>query len=124
MGPCSEPTAGKNVPLVPSLLNKFIASTNFGPFEAQLNGDFVGRRYVTYLNDLSVPSTFLLGLEASYTCDKLSSDYLHSLKFSINVTNLNDEKGVSTAVVTGLSGGYQAYPIAPRMVFFSVGAAL
>ena len=59
-------TGGKWVPLTPKWLNKTIASVNFGPFEAQVSGDYIGRRYVTYLNDLSVKSTFLVGLEASY----------------------------------------------------------
>ena len=40
----------------------------------------------------------------------------------VNVSNLNDERGVSTAVVTGNSGGYQAYPIAPSMVFVTLQA--
>jgi iron complex outermembrane receptor protein len=29
-------------------------------------------------------------------------------------------KGVSTAVVTGNSGGYQAFPIPPRMFFLTL----
>jgi iron complex outermembrane receptor protein len=117
-------TAGKQVPLTPNWLNKFIFSTNFGPFEAQLNGDLVGKRYVTYLNDLSVKSTFVTGLEGSYAFD-LPKDYaVNNLKLSLNVTNLGDTKGVSTAVVTGASGGYQAYPIAPTMYFVTLDATL
>jgi iron complex outermembrane recepter protein len=114
--------AGKNVPLVPSLLEKFVASANYGPLEAQINGDFVGRRYVTYLNDLSVPSTFILGLEASYVFNLPENDFVHGLKLSGNITNLADVKGISTAVVTSASGGYQAYPIAPRMFFLTLSA--
>jgi outer membrane receptor protein involved in Fe transport len=116
--------AGKVVPLVPSLLNKFIASVNFGNFDAQLSGDLVGKRYVTYLNDLSVPSTFQLGLEAGYNFDLPADSFIHKLKLSGNVTNLNNITGVSTANVTGPSGGYTAYPIAPRMGFVTVEAGL
>ncbi len=115
------PIAGKNVPLEPNWLYRFIASTNFGPFEAQLSGDYVGRRDVTYLNDLSVNSTFLLGLEASYTLDQ-PFDAVQQIKISGNITNLTDTKGVSTAVVTGASGGYQAYPLPPRMFFVTLAA--
>jgi iron complex outermembrane receptor protein len=62
-------TGGKQVPATPNWMNKFVAGANFGPFEAQLIGDYVGRRYATYLNDLSVKSTFQLGLQASYAFD-------------------------------------------------------
>ncbi len=118
------PISGKQVPLTPSWLNKFVVSANFGAFEAQFSGDFVGKRYVTYTNDMSVDSTFQMGLEASYTFEMPDGDMLHSLKLSGNVTNLGNIKGISTAVVTGASGGYQGYPIAPRMGFVTIGAAL
>ena len=117
------PTAGKQVPLTPTWLYKYILSTNYGPFEAQINGDYVGRRYVTYLNDLSVGGTFLMGLEASWALPHpFDGDFLKDLKVSVNVSNLAGIHGVSTAVVTGNSGGYQAYPVAPRMAFLTVGA--
>jgi iron complex outermembrane receptor protein len=115
-------TAGKVVPLTPDWLNKFIASTTFGPFEAQLNGDYIGKRYVTYLNDLSVPATFELGLEASYRLTIEPGAIIKSARVSANVTNLGGITGISTAVVTGNSGGYQGYPIAPRMFFMTLAA--
>jgi iron complex outermembrane receptor protein len=115
--------AGKQVPLTATWLYKFILSTNFGPFEGQFTGDYVGKRPVTYLNDLSVGSTFVLGLEASYTFDgDMFGGYLREFKLSGNVTNLADIKGVSTAVVTSNSGGYQAYPLPPRMGFVTLAA--
>jgi outer membrane receptor protein involved in Fe transport len=107
-------TAGKWVPLTPDWLERFIASANFGPFQGQVSGDYIGRRYVTYLNDLSVPGTFQLGLEASYRFDTTGTP-LKGAKLSLNATNLTNTKGVSTAVVTSASGGYQGYPIAPPM---------
>ena len=117
------PIAGKQVPLTPDWLNKFILSTNFGRFEAQVNGDYVGRRPVTYLNDLSVGGTFLTGLEASYLFDRpFGAGVVKDIKVSANVTNLDGIRGVSTAVVTSNSGGYQAYPIAPRMGFITIAA--
>lgn len=48
---------------------------------------------------------------------------MKSSRVSLNITNLNDERGVSTAVVTGPSGGYQAFPLAPRQVFVTLQAA-
>ncbi|HTW34482.1 MAG TPA: TonB-dependent receptor [Rhizomicrobium sp.] len=114
------PTAGKVVPLTPDWLEKFILSTNFGPFEAQINGDYIGQRYVTYTNDLHVNPTFQMGLETSYLLEIPDGYYVHQLKFSLNMTNIGDTKGVETPVVTGASGGYAEYPIAPRMWFFTV----
>ncbi len=115
-------TANKWVPGTPDWLNKFVASTNFGPFEAQLNGDYVGRRYATYLNDLSIKPTFIMGLEASLKLTVPPGSWVRSAKLSVNVTNLADTKGVSTVVVTSASGGYQAYPLAPRMGFVTLEA--
>ena len=47
---------------------------------------------------------------------------IEDIKIAANVTNLGGIRGVSTAVVTSNSGGYQAYPIAPRMGFLTVSA--
>lgn len=116
-------TGGKQVPLTPKWLYKAILSTQLGAFEAQVTGDYVGRRPVTYLNDLSVSSTFLTGFEASYLFTRPFGG-LADLKLAVNVTNLADIKGVSTAVVTSNSGGYQAFPIAPRMFFVTLSAHL
>ncbi|HUO22397.1 MAG TPA: TonB-dependent receptor [Caulobacteraceae bacterium] len=122
--PAVVPTAGKWVPLTPDWLEKFIVSTNWGPFEAQLNGDYIGRRFVTYTNDLSVPATFQVGLEASYAFTVPQISAIKSAKISLNVTNLGNTKGISTAVVSGATAtqGYTAYPIAPTMGFVTLQA--
>lgn len=121
--PVTVDTGGKWVPLTPDWLNKTIASVNLGPFEAQLSGDYVGRRYVTYLNDLQVKANFQVGLEASYRFDTPAINWMKGAKISANIVNLGDTKGISTAVVTSNSGGYQGYPIAPRMFFVTLDAS-
>ena len=115
-------TGGKQVPLTPKWLNKTILSTSWGGFDAQISADYVGERYVTYLNDLSVKSTFLIGLQASYQFELDRSGWMKALQVSANITNLFDRKGVSTATVTGNSGGYTAFPLAPRQGFVTVSA--
>ena len=120
--PVVVPIAGKSVPLTPDWMSKTILTTTWGPFEGQLTGDYVGRRFVTYLNDLSVPSTFLVGLHASYSVDPSFLHWARTAKISLNVTNLGNTKGVSTVTVTSASGGYQAYPIAPTMGFVTLQA--
>jgi iron complex outermembrane recepter protein len=118
------PIAGKQVPVVPNWLNKFILSTNWDGFEAQVNGDFIGRRYATYTDDIKVGSAFLTGLEASYTFDEGTVELLKKLKISGNITNLADIRGVSSITVTSPNGGFQGFPIPPRMFFVTIGAAL
>lgn len=124
--PVVVPIAGKQVPITPDWMEKFIASTTWGGFEAQLNGDYVGRRYATYLNDIAIPGQFQLGLEASYTFDDVGVEAIERLRISGNITNLTDEKGVADISVPGspASGGYTYYPLAPRMYFVTISAAL
>jgi outer membrane receptor protein involved in Fe transport len=125
------PIAGKRVPLTPDWMNKFILSAEYGPFEAQLSGDYVGKRYAEYLNQFQVASTFQLGLQASYKFDVSHTNLLKSAKLSVNVTNLNDEKGVSTispgsvsiTSTGGFTTGYSTFPLAPRQVFVTLQAA-
>ncbi len=115
-------TSGKNVAADPKWTDKVVLSANYGPWEGQLTGDYVGSRYATYLNDQSVGSTFVMGLQASYTMNQAFWDNEpRAIKFSLNVTNLNDEKGWSTIGVTQ-SGNFTAYPVAPRMFFGTVAA--
>ncbi len=118
--PVLVPTAGKFVPNSPEWLNKFVAATNFGPFSAQLVGDYVGKRYATYTNDLSVKSYFLLGLQASYSFETPSSSILKSPRISLNVTNLADKKGDLEVVVGQPTNTFNTYPIPPRQVFVTL----
>lgn len=118
------PIAGKQVPVVPQWMNKFILSTNWGAFDAQVSGDFIGKRFATYTNDLKVGSQFMMGLQASYAFDMGDAGWVKQFKISGNVTNLTDTKGISTAVVTGANGGFQGFPIPPRMFFATLSAQL
>jgi iron complex outermembrane recepter protein len=120
--PVTVATGGKSVPLMPKWLNKTIARVNYGRFDAQISGDYVGKRFVTYLNDLSVKSMMLVDLQAGYTFDMADKGLVKGLRVTGNVTNLFDKKGVSTAGVTSNSGGYTAFPQAPRMGYLTVSA--
>jgi iron complex outermembrane receptor protein len=120
--PVTVATGGKYVPLTPKWMNKTIARFNYGKFDAQISGDYVGRRYVTYLNDLSVKGLMLVDLQAGYTFDMPATGMVKGLRLSANVTNLFDKKGVSTASVTSNSGGYAAFPQPPRQGFVTLSA--
>ena len=117
------PTAGKTVPGNPNWLNKFVVSVDYGPVSAQFSGDYAGKRFTTYTNDLSVPSTFLMGLQGEYRFDTVPGTFLKDMKLRVNVTNLANSKGADTVVIGAASGTYNFYPIAPRMVFAGLSAS-
>jgi iron complex outermembrane receptor protein len=117
------PTKGKSVPASPEWMNKFILSANYGAFAAQLSGDYVGRRYATYTNDLSVKGYFTLGLQASYDFAVPETYMIKDLRLSANITNLLDEKATSSLVVGAATNTYNTYPLPPRMAFVTVSAS-
>lgn len=112
------PTKGKWVLDSPDWLNKTVASVNYGGFEGQLIGDYVGRRFATYLNDLQAKSYFTLELEAGYRFPQVS--VFKAPKVSLNVTNITDTKGVSSFGNTNASGSYTAFPLPPTQWFLTL----
>ncbi|MFC5511672.1 TonB-dependent receptor [Massilia jejuensis] len=121
-GTTTVPTAGKTVPNTPEWMNKFIATLKAGAdIEIQLHGDYVGKRYATYTNDLNVGSYFLLGLNVSGKVP-LTTSLLKNMRWSVNVTNLANRKGVLQPNVGQAGGSYATYPIPPRMGFFNLKA--
>ncbi|OAN66105.1 TonB-dependent receptor [Sphingomonas sp. TDK1] len=115
------PTCGKQVPGSPKWMNKSVATLSLGAFEAQVTGDYVGRRYATYANDTSVKSYFLTSLRVAA---KLPSELvrLKKAELSLNVTNLADVGGWSTISVGSATNSYSVYPIAPRQFFVTLSA--
>jgi len=116
------PTCGKQLPGTPKWMNKTVATVAAGPFEAQVIGDFVGRRFSTFSNDASVKSYFLTSLRIAA---RLPENILplRKAEIALNVTNLTDEKGVSTLSIGSATNSYSAYPIAPRQWFLTFSAA-
>lgn len=119
-GATTVKTAGKNVPASPEWMNKSVLSGKFGQFDFQLSGDYVGDRFATYTNDLSVDGYFVAGLQAGYRFVLPAASPLKSARLSLNVTNLTDIEATSTLVVGAASGTYNTYPISPRMVFLNL----
>jgi iron complex outermembrane receptor protein len=116
------PTAGKVVPGAPAWMNKFVATASFGDYEAQLIGDYIGKRYATYTNDLWVDSYFMMSLAVSAKLPLPANSMMKNARVRLNILNLNQESGASVVVVGAASGTYNTYPIAPRQFFLSVGA--
>ncbi|AIY41634.1 TonB-dependent receptor [Collimonas arenae] len=114
-------TAGKTVPGAPTWMNKFVATATVAGVEVQLIGDFVGKRYATYTNDLHVSSYFLMGLNLSGKLPYMGS-LLKNPRWNFNVANLANRQGVLEVVVGAASGTYNTYPIPPRQAFLTLKA--
>ncbi|WP_432379954.1 TonB-dependent receptor [Duganella sp. P38] len=114
------PTAGKKVPGSPEWMDKFVATLNLADTEFQLGGDYVGKRYATYTNDLQVKSYFLMNLGVSGKLPFLNGGWVKNARYRLNVTNLADRKGDLNVVVGAASGTYNTFPIAPRQGFLTL----
>jgi iron complex outermembrane receptor protein len=112
-------TADKTVPGSPDWMNKFVATANFGSIETQLTGDFVGRRFATYTNDLSIPSYFLLGLNVAGKLP-VPTGFLKNARWNVGVTNLANHQGILQLSSYAASGSYAAYMIPPRQGFLTL----
>ncbi|CAN5183536.1 TonB-dependent receptor [soil metagenome] len=113
------PTAGKKVPGSPTWLNKTVVSANYSIFDAQLIGDYMGKRYATYTNDLSVPAYFTMAGRIAATIP-LEGAFVRKATISLNVTNITDKRAASTLSIGAASGTYNAFPLAPRQWFGTV----
>ena len=116
------PTCGKQTPGSPKWLNKTVATLDLGPVEAQLIGDYVGRRFATYTNDTQVPSFFLASLRIAARLPA-SVARLSKAELALNVTNLGEAHGWSTVSIGSATNSYSAYPIAPRQFFVTLSGA-
>ena len=116
------PTCGKQLPGTPKWMNKTVATVAVGPIEAQLIGDYVGRRFSTFTNDASVKSYFLTSLRVAARLPE-NIVPLRKVELALNITNLTDKKGVSTLSIGSATNSYSAYPIAPRQWFLTLSAA-
>ncbi|WP_343732316.1 TonB-dependent receptor [Duganella sp.] len=113
-------TAGKKVPGSPEWMDKFVATWTVADTEIQLSGDYVGKRYATYTNDLSVKSYFLTNLGVSGKLPFLNGGWLKNARYRLNVTNLTNKEGDLNVVVGAASGTYNTFPIAPRQGFLTL----
>ena len=119
-GAAVVPTAGKKVPGSPEWMNKSVATLNVADTEFQLIGEYVGKRYATYTNDLHVPSYFLMSLGVSGKLPFLDGGIVKNARYRVNVTNLADRMGSLNVVVGAADKTYNTFPIAPRQGFLTV----
>lgn len=106
---------GKKVPNYPPFMYKGNLSYFIGPFTAQLDVTFMGRRYLSYTNDTSVPSYWLENLNFSYDLEKISA--FSDAKLTFSIYNLSNKTYVANMGELGnpLSGDQATLQVgAPR----------
>ncbi len=113
-------TKGRKVPGAPAWLNKTVATLSVAPFDVQLIGDYLGKRYATFTNDLSVGGYFTLSGRIGFDVPLGEGFVAKKMTISLNVTNITDKKAESTLSVGAASGTYNFFPLAPRQVFGTV----
>ncbi|KQU56038.1 TonB-dependent receptor [Sphingomonas sp. Leaf339] len=116
------PTAGRKVPGSPDWLNKTVATLHGEGVELQVIGDYIGRRYATYTNDLKVDGYFTLSGRLGFDMPVGEAGIAKKLSVSLNVTNITNKKAASTISVGAASGTYNFFPLAPRQVFATISA--
>jgi hypothetical protein len=113
-------TAGKIVPGDPTWMDKFYVDANYENADLRLIGNYIGRRYATYTDDMSVGAYRQFDLQMSYTVDDNIIPDVKDLQLAFNITNLTNTKAFSTVSVGYATNTYAAYPLAPREYFFTV----
>ena len=92
-------------------------SVGHGILDAQLIGDYIGRRYATYTNDLSVAGYFTLAGQVGATIPLDRRMIAKALHVSVNVTNITNRKAASSLSIGSPTNTYSVFPLAPRQVF-------
>ncbi|MCJ1961503.1 TonB-dependent receptor [Novosphingobium mangrovi (ex Hu et al. 2023)] len=110
-------SGGKSVVDQPEHLINGEISYDDGTFIGRAHVNYQSKRYATYENDLSFKGRALVDLTVGYRVN--SDDALDGTEIQLNVTNVTDEKYVSTI---GQSGGYQASYAPGDWQYFMVGA--
>jgi outer membrane receptor protein involved in Fe transport len=121
-GKTTVATSGKVVPGAPEWMNKLVATYTSGNTEVQVIGDYMGKRYATYTNDLAVGGNTQWSLGVTQKLGNVSADLLKNMKLRLNVQNLTNTTGASSVVVGAASGTYNTYPLAPRAYYLTFSA--
>ncbi len=117
------PTSGKKVPGSPEWLNKTVATLNVAPVELQLIGDYLGKRYATFTNDLSVGGYYTMSARIAADIPLSTGLFVRKMTVALNVTNLTNKRAESTLSIGAASGTYNFFPLADRQVFGTVSVA-
>ena len=117
-----QPTAGKTVVDTPEHMAKGEITYDDGRFMARVGGDYMSKRYFTYVNDQSVNGRVLVDASIGYRLKNVGG-VLEGLAIEASVTNLTDLSYISTIGSNGYgaSGDNQTFLAgAPRQWFVTL----
>lgn len=115
--------AGKKVVNYPDFMYKAGVDYTYKRMSAHFDVNYIGKRYLSYMNDTSVPGYWLANLGAKYQLG--TKGFLKNMTFEFNVYNLFNSSYISTMGENGnpFMGDYQSFMIgAPRQYFGTVRA--
>jgi iron complex outermembrane receptor protein len=121
-GPITEPTAGKTVVDAPKNVVYANLAYDNGGFFANIDVNYMSKRYFTYTNDESVPGHAVADLGVGYRFSG-TSFWTKNLEIQANVYNLFNEQYISTIGTNGFtfSGDNQTLQVgSPITAFISV----
>ncbi len=116
-----EPIRGKTIPNYPEWMDKAALSFRYGSFSASLDGRYLSKRYISYLNDSGISGYAVLDLGTAYEFGKTGP--FHNLRVAFNIYNLTNKTYVATMGELGnpFSGDYQTFLIgAPLQAFGTI----
>ncbi|MEE7565920.1 TonB-dependent receptor, partial [Xanthomonas sp. Kuri4-3] len=119
-------TAGKDVVGIPAWMFSSSASYQRGNLRLDLDGKYLGRRYLSYLNDSQVPGYWLFNAGARYDFGRVAG--VADVALALNVTNLADKRYFASTGTNGYVAsdpdGYNQTLMAgaPRQYFLSLDA--
>jgi iron complex outermembrane receptor protein len=120
-GTLIQATGGKRVVNAPEHLLKLDVKYETGSFFGAVSGSYTGERFFSYTNTAKVDAYTTFDLTAGYRLS--GSGWLEGLEVALNVTNLFDEKYISTLGTNGFntSSDNQTLMVgAPRQVFVAL----
>jgi iron complex outermembrane receptor protein len=115
---------GKQEVNYPAFMYKSSLSYAHGGFSAHIDSEYMGRRYISYVNDNVAPGYWVTNAGISYRYD--CGCTVKSITFGLNAYNLMNAQYISVTGETGnpLSGDYQTFQIgAPRSIYGTVSAS-
>ncbi len=117
-------TSGKDVVGIPALMFSSSASYQIGNLRLDLDGKYVDKRYITFLNDSQVPSYWLFNAGARYDFGRVGG--VADVALALNISNLTDKRyfastGTNGYVASDPDGYNQTMVVgAPRQYFMSL----
>ncbi len=119
------PVKGKELVLTPDQTAALRGTYHTGPFSISVQAKYVGKRYVTDVNDASIKGYVAADFDASYKLDGIGKDS----KLQLNVSNLfgaryyprvSTTTNAQNATITSVTGATATYT--PGSVFYYVSA--